>query len=137
MDGKCPDMVKEMAYMYEMEPPNPRPNPPKRAKKCTRSRQSSRCDRMAMAMAARAPGIHAPDSCPKFPRIPHPIDKDKAIKKMLEGFHRGFLIARSTVRSFLTIPRQGIRPFKQNGQVRSSAVDGVRSGHKGETYCGI
>ncbi|GMV90830.1 MAG: hypothetical protein AMXMBFR82_06080 [Candidatus Hydrogenedentota bacterium] len=80
-----------------------------------------------MAMAAKAPGIHAPDSCPKFPRIPHPIDKDKAIKKMLEGFHRGFLIARSTVRSFPTIPRQGIRPFNQISHGRSSADSGVQA----------
>ena len=33
---------------------------------------------MTIAMIAKAPGIAAPISCPKFPRIPHPIDKDSA-----------------------------------------------------------
>src|ERR1051325_9282413 len=61
-----------------MLPPNDQPNAPKNPKYAVRGHQSARPDRRTAAIAARAPGIMAPYSCPKFPRIPQPIDSDSA-----------------------------------------------------------
>src|SRR2546426_8120127 len=60
-----------------MEPPNAQPRAPKSAKYGARRRQSSLPERRAMARADRAPGTMAPASCPKFPRMPQPIESER------------------------------------------------------------
>src|SRR5215475_8549070 len=76
--------------MYEIEPPNPHPRPPNRAQKATRLRQSSRREAKQTAIAARAPGIQAPDSWPKSPRIPQPIESESATSSRDTGLYNGF-----------------------------------------------
>ena|SRR5215471_14921217 len=55
-----------------------------------RRRQSSRCEQKHTAIAARAPGIQAPDSWPKSPRIPQPIDSESATSSRDTGLYNGF-----------------------------------------------
>ena len=64
--------------MYEMLPPNDQPRAPNIAKSAIAGSQSGRPTSRTAAIAARAPGITAPYSCPKFPRIPQPIDSESA-----------------------------------------------------------
>src|SRR5438270_6232066 len=64
--------------MYEMLPPNDHPTAPKRPNCATRRCQSARPERSATAIPASAPGIIAPNSCPKLPRIPQPRESDRA-----------------------------------------------------------
>lgn len=42
-----------------------------------------------MAIAASAPGIQAPDSCPKSPRIPQPIESEIAMSSIDSGRRNG------------------------------------------------
>src|SRR6185312_6243618 len=68
-----------MTCIYEILPPNDQPSAPKKAKKGIRRCQSSRPDNRTAAIAASAPGTIAPNSWPKFPRMPQPIDRERAV----------------------------------------------------------
>src|SRR6185369_8404817 len=60
-----------------MLPPSDHPNAPKKAKKTAFRCQSLRPDSSTAARLARAPGIIAPYSWPKLPRIPQPIESER------------------------------------------------------------
>src|SRR5688500_10844380 len=82
-----------MTCMYDMEPPKAQPSAPKAAKNGTRSRQSTRTDMRQTANAARQPGILAPYSWPKFPRIPHPMDSESPTSSKVDGLRTGRSLA--------------------------------------------
>src|SRR5438045_3136988 len=59
-----------------MLPPKDQPSAPKNAKNTARRCQSVRPDSNAAARLASMPGTIAPYSCPKLPRIPHPMESE-------------------------------------------------------------
>src|SRR5262245_41052576 len=91
-----------------MLPPNDQPSAPKNAKLPIRLNQSARPERITAASAASAPGIIAPVSCPKFPRIPQPIESDSATATKNRSSARGIIVA-ATVRMTKLISEQNYR----------------------------
>src|SRR5437868_10695946 len=69
-----------------MLPPKDQPSAPKKAKKTAFSCQSSRPDSKTAATVASTPGIIAPYSCPKFPRMPQPMERESPTKRMGHRF---------------------------------------------------
>src|ERR1051325_108633 len=68
-----------------MLPPKDQPSAPKKAKNTARRCQSSRPERRAAARLARAPGSIAPYSWPKLPRMPQPMERERATQRMGRG----------------------------------------------------
>src|SRR6266496_6847496 len=64
-----------------MLPPKDQPSAPKKAKKAARRCQSLRPDSSAAARLASAPGIIAPYSWPKLPRIPQPMESERPTQR--------------------------------------------------------
>src|SRR5262245_1365619 len=86
-----------MTCMYEMLPPNDQPTAPKKPNKAVRDHQSGRGERSAAVMLASAPGIIAPYSWPKFPRMPHPTDREREVARMSQTAAARLWVAEITV----------------------------------------
>jgi hypothetical protein len=67
--------------MYDMLPPNDHPSAPSRANSSALECRSRRPDIKPTDSAARAPGIMAPYSWPKLPRMPQPSDSYSAVAR--------------------------------------------------------
>src|SRR3989442_10215554 len=68
-----------------MLPPKDQPSAPKKAKKRLRRCQSLRPERSTAARLASTPGIIAPYSWPKLPRIPQPIESERPTQRKYKG----------------------------------------------------
>src|ERR1051326_1185752 len=64
-----------------MRPRKDTPTAQKKGKNTARRCQSSRPERRAAARLARAPGIIAPYSWPKLPRMPQPMERERATQR--------------------------------------------------------
>src|SRR6266513_976603 len=68
-----------------MLPPKDQPSAPKKAKQRLRRCQSLRPERSPAARLASTPGIIAPYSWPKLPRIPQPIESESPTQRKYNG----------------------------------------------------